>query len=227
VSVSHRGAIRQIPLRNGGSAGDYRFWRVEMRNPSSQTPTESLDGIFRSILMRSALSPTVAGIMIVAAIVQSDDRIVPSIELQSGPLTPGLVLGELREPIHQVRLLVDLSDGKGKGRGTLILDPNTPEFDEFGRHVGGLDTPYVKRKGGPLRPVELDCEIAFVKEEAVDQDTVGKWSLYRLRGPKLSSTLYVATLHSILEGGPARLVVIENEKVKSVVDLTRFGLVRP
>jgi hypothetical protein len=198
-----------------------------MRDPSSQTPIESLDGVFRSILMRSALFPAVAGIMIVAAIVQSDDRIVPSIELQSGPLTPGLVLGELREPIHQVRLLVDIKDGTGPGRATLILDPNTPEFDEFGRHVGGLDTPYVKRKGGPLRPVELNCEIAFVKEEAENQDPGGKWRLYRLRGPTLSSNLYVATLHSILEGGPARLIVMENGKARSVVDLTRFGLVPP
>jgi hypothetical protein len=177
--------------------------------------------------MRTTLFPAVAGLVVLVAIVQSDDRIAPSIELQSGPLTPGLVLTEIREPIHQVRLLIDIKDGKGPGRATLILDPNTPEFDEFGRHVGGLDTPYVKRKGGPRHPVELDCEIAFVKEEAENQDPGGKWRLHRLRGPRLSSNLYVATLHSILEGGPARLIVMENGKAKSVVDLTRFGLVLP
>jgi hypothetical protein len=177
--------------------------------------------------MRSTLLPAVAGIVVSVAIVQADDRINPSIELQSGPLTPGLVLTEIREPIHQVRLLVDIKDGTGPGRATLILDPNTPEFDEFGRHVGSLETPYVKQKGGPLRPVVLYCEIAFVKEEPKNQDTVGKWRLYRLRGSKLSSNLYVATLHSILEGGPARLIVIENGKAKSVVDLTRFGLLLP
>lgn len=177
--------------------------------------------------MRYAWIPSVAGIIVVAAIARSDDRIHPSIELQSRPLTPGLILAEMREPIHQVRLLIDIPNGKGTGRGTIIFDPNSPEFDEFGRHVGGLDTPYVKRKGGPLRPVELDCEITFVKEEAENQDPVGKWSLYRLRGPKLSSNLRVATLHSILEGGPARLIVLENDKVKSVIDLTRFGLVLP
>lgn len=177
--------------------------------------------------MRTALFLTMSGIVVISASVRSDDRINPIIELQSGALTPGLVLTEMREPIHQVRLLVDIPDGKGPGRGTLILDPNTPEFDEFGSHVGGLDTPYVKRKGGSLRPVELACEITFVKEEEANKDGVGKWFLYRLRGPKLSSNLYVATLHSILEGGPARLIVLENDKVKSVVDLIRFGLVLP
>src|SRR4051794_34996285 len=92
----------------------------------------------------------------------------PDVELQSAALTPGIVLGELREPIHQVRLIVAY-DGRGPGKGTLVLDPNAPEFDEFGEHVGGLDTPYVKRKGGPLRPLELECEIAFVKESADDR----------------------------------------------------------
>jgi hypothetical protein len=150
----------------------------------------------------------------------------PDVELQSAALTPGIVLGEMREPIHQVRLIVDY-DGKGPGKGKLVLDPNAPEFDEFGEHVGGLDTPYVKRKGGPLRPFELECEITFVKESADDKRGVGKWFLYRLSGPKLTSTLYVATRNSVLEGGPARLVVIEGGKVKSVVALTRFGLAIP
>ena len=177
--------------------------------------------------MRSALFLTVTCLATVSASVRSDDRIHPSMELQSGALTPGLVLTEIREPIHRYGSSSTSSTGRVRVREPCILDPNTPEFDEFGRHVGGLDTPYIKRKGGPLRPVELACEITFVKEEVENQDTVGKWRLYRLRGPKLSSDLYVATLHSILEGGPARLIVLENNKVKSVVGLTRFGLVLP
>ena len=173
--------------------------------------------------MRSLASLTAACLVIApsgAALAQ------PDVELQSAALTPGIVLGEMREPIHQVRLIVDY-DGKGPGKGKLVLDPNAPEFDEFGEHVGGLDTPYVKRKGGPLRPFELECEITFVKESADDKRGVGKWFLYRLSGPKLTSTLYVATRNSVLEGGPARLVVIEGGKVKSVVALTRFGLAIP
>jgi len=144
----------------------------------------------------------------------------PIMELQSEALTPGLVLGEMKEPIHQVRLLVDI-DGNGPGRGTLVLDPNTPEFDDFGRLVGGIVTPQVSgNKRGPLRTVELTCDITFVKEGP------DKWLLFRLTGPKITSTLFVATRGSILEGGPARLVVID-KKVKSVVDMTRYGLAIP
>jgi len=168
--------------------------------------------------MRVALAATCL------AIISAAEPIDPIMELQSGALTPGLVLGEMRGPIHQVRLLVDI-DGRGPGRGMLILDPNTPEFDEFGTHIGGLDTPYVKKKGGPLRPVELECEITFVKEGP--HNGVGKWLLFRIKGPKITSTLFVSTLGSILEGGPARLLVVDDKKVKSVVDLTRFGLVVP
>lgn len=150
----------------------------------------------------------------------------PIMELQSAALTPGIVLPEMKGPIHQVRLLVDI-DGRGPGRGTLVFDPNLPEFDEFGTHVGGLNTPYVKRKGGPLRPVELACVIEFVKEGPDSQDGTGKWLLFRLSAPKLRSNLFVSTRGPMLEGGPARLLVVIDGKVRSVVDMTRFGLALP
>lgn len=156
----------------------------------------------------------------------ADEPVKPIMELQSKALTPGIVLAEARGPTHQVRLLVDI-DGNGPGKGTLILDPNTPEFDEFGEHVGGLDTPYVRRKGGPLPTVALACAITFVKE-AGQPDTVGRtWRLFRVTGPKIASTLFVATQGPILEGGPARLLIVEDGQVKSVIEMTRFGLVVP
>jgi hypothetical protein len=144
--------------------------------------------------------------------------ITPNIELQSGPLTPPLVLDESQRPVHQVRLVVD-SDGK---RGTLILDPNVPEFDEFGAHIGGLQTPYVRTKGGPLPMRELGCVIEFVKAGRE------KWLLFRLTGAKITSPLLVATRGPILDAGPARLLVLGGDKrVKTVIDLTRYGLVLP
>jgi hypothetical protein len=144
--------------------------------------------------------------------------ITPNIELQSGPLTPPLLLGESQRPVHQVRLIVD-GDGR---RGTLILDPNVPEFDEFGTHIGGLQTPYVRAKGGPLSTMELGCVIEFVKAGRE------KWLLFRLRGAKITSPLLVATRGPILDAGPARLLVLGGDKrVKSVIDLTRYGLVLP
>ena len=42
----------------------------------------------------------------------ADGPITPNVELQSEPLTPGLVLDESRRPIHQIRLLAEV-DGKG------------------------------------------------------------------------------------------------------------------
>jgi T5SS/PEP-CTERM-associated repeat protein/autotransporter-associated beta strand protein len=144
--------------------------------------------------------------------------IAPNIELQSGPLTPALVLGESRRPVHQIRLLLD-HDGK---RGTLILDPNVPEFDEFGAHRGGLQTPNVRSKPGPLPAVELPCDIEFVKPGPE------KSLLFRLTGAKITSPLRVATRGPILDAGPARLLVLGRDKrVNTVIDMTRYGLVVP
>ena len=85
----------------------------------------------------------------------ADEPIVPLIELQSEALTPGLVLDECPRRIHQVRIVVDAK----LERGTLILDPNVPEFDEFGELTGGILTPQARGQAGPLKAVELACEI--------------------------------------------------------------------
>jgi hypothetical protein len=141
-----------------------------------------------------------------------------NVELQSGPLTPGLVLDESRRPVHQVRLLVE-AEGRS---GTLVLDPNIPEFDEFGGLVGGIQTPQVGRKGGALPAVELRCVVEPVKTGP------DRWLLFRLRGPKITSSLCLATRGHVGEGGPARLLVLGADKrVKTVVELTQYGLVVP
>lgn len=51
--------------------------------------------------------------------------IAATIELQSGPLTPGLMLKECPRVVHRVRILID----ELRQRGTLVLDSNDPEFD--------------------------------------------------------------------------------------------------
>ena len=82
-----------------------------------------------------------------------EELIAPLIELQSGPLTPGLTLAESPRPIHQVRLVVDADLKSGK----LILDGNRPEFDKFGDLISGLQSPYVRAhgKGDAKLTVEL------------------------------------------------------------------------
>ncbi len=171
----------------------------------------------------STFAPTFA-VTLVACVsfasghLEDDQSITPLIELQSGPLTPGLVIKESPRPIHQVRLVVDAA----LTRGTLFLDGNHPEFDEFGELVGGIQTPQVGAKGKPALILELGCTIELVKEGPK------KWRLYRISGPKIGTPLRIATRGSIADGGPARLVVLGPDgKAKAVVKCTRYGLVVP
>lgn len=142
------------------------------------------------------------------------EPITPIIELRSGPLTPGLELDECPRPIHLIRVLVDAK----LGRGTLVLDGNEPEFNEF----GGIQDPQEPGQGDSQLVVEIDCTIELVKE---GQE---KWRLYRISGPKMRTPLRIATRGSLADGGPARLIVLgPGDKVKAVVQCTRYGLVIP
>ena len=153
-----------------------------------------------------------------SAQLKDDKPFAPLIELQSGPLTPGLVLEESPRPIHQIRLVVDAT----LKRGILILDGNHPEFNEFGELVGGIQTPHVRAKGKATLILEFGCSIELVKEGPK------KWRLYRIDGPKLSTTLRIATRGHMADGGPARLVVLgPDDKARAVVECSRYGLVIP
>lgn len=149
-----------------------------------------------------------------------EDLFHPFIELQSGPLTPGLTLPECPRPIHLLRFVLD-ADLK---RGKLILDGNQPEFDLFGDLISGLDTPYVRvgGKGDSKLIWEIACSIELVKERP------DKWRLYRIHGRDLRTSLRVSTRGSIADGGPARLVILDpDEKVTAVVECVRYGLAIP
>lgn len=165
--------------------------------------------------MRRTVVLTVACFALVSSGAGADG---PIIELQTEALTPGLVLEESERPVHQVRLLVD-NDG---GHGTLILDPNVPQFDEFGGLIGGVQTPQARGKGGGLPTVQLRCAIELVKSGEE------KWLLFRLRGEKITSPLLIATRGPILDAGPARVLVLGGDKkVRTVIAMTRYGLVVP
>ena len=161
-----------------------------------------------------------AFVSLVNAQTPDDPPIDPFIELQSGPLTPGLVLDESPRPVHQIRLIVDPTFR----RGTLILDSNLPEFDEFGELVGGIDTPQVRDadKGDKKFALEFRCTIETFKEGPEN------WRLYRIDGPKLRTFIRIAAKGSIDDGGPVRLIVLgPDAKAKAVVACTRYGLVVP
>jgi hypothetical protein len=139
-------------------------------------------------------------------------------ELQTDALVPALEFRESKRPVHQVRLLVD-GDGK---HGTLILDPNIPEFDDFGELMGGVQTPYARGKGGPLPRIELRCGIELVKGND------DRWLLFRIKDDKIATRVMIATRGPILDSGPARLLVLGNDrKVKAVISMSRYGIAVP
>ena len=167
----------------------------------------------RTLLANGAIM-LAACLSVASAQLNADDPITPIIELRSRPLTPGLVLDECPRPIHQIRFLVDAK----LARGRLVLDGNKLEFNEF----GGIQTPQVPGKGDPRLVAQLDCNIELIKEGPE------KWRLYRISGPKIRTPVRIATKGSIADGGPARLVVLgSGDKVKAVVQCTRYGLVIP
>ena len=168
--------------------------------------------------MRHLRCLTTVCLALISSGAKAQEPVKPNIELQSGPLTPAVILEESRRPVHQVRLLVE-SDAK---HGTLILDPNVPVFDEFGDLVGGIVTPQSGGKHGVQPAFELRCVIEFLKEGRE------KWLLFRLTGAKITSPILIATRGPILDAGPARFLVLgDDKKVKTVIDLTRYGLLVP
>lgn len=157
-----------------------------------------------------------AGCLVASA--QVDQAITPMIELQSGPLMPGLVLDECPRPIHQIRVVVDAK----LNRGMLVLDGNEPEFNEFGELVGGIQTPQVRGQGDSQLVVQWGCMIELLKEGPEE------WRLYRISGGKIRTPLRIATRGPIADSGPSRLIVLSlDNKVKAVVQCTRYGLVIP
>jgi hypothetical protein len=149
-----------------------------------------------------------------------DPPIKPFIELQSGPLTPGIEIEESPQPVHQIRLILDAT----LSRGTLILDGNQPVFDELGELIGGIDTPQIREadKGDRKNVVEIPCAIAFVK------DGPKPWRLYRIDGPKIQTPIRIATRGNLADGGPVRIIILgPDKKAKTVVNCTRYGLVVP
>jgi hypothetical protein len=147
----------------------------------------------------------------------------PSVEFQSEALTPALTLPESAAPITQVRLLADVGR-PGISRGVLVLEANTPLFDEYGALKGGLVTPQTDGKRGPLPGIKLECEIELVKAGQGEQD----WYLYRLASREFKSKVMLATRGRVTTAGPARLLVQgKDDKIETVIALTRYGLVEP
>jgi hypothetical protein len=136
--------------------------------------------------MRRELLLTAALAILAPAATTAAQPEMATVELHSGVLAPGLPLAESDKGVYEVRLTAKV-DKKGEGKGVLVLEPNAPQFDDFG----------FVTTGGPLPLVTLECTLKFVKKETY-QWRVGRvrqeeWLLFAIQGPKIISALFLAT----------------------------------
>ncbi len=132
----------------------------------------------------------------------------PGVVLRSARAAPGVPLAEVKASVCAVRLELDAA-GKGDSwTGKLVLDPNTPHLDEFGDRVTGREADNVARTPPPWAPaVTLDCTLEFVRAGFVPRvnESATRRSVYRVKGPKITSPLFFVTAGPGLTSG--RLLV--------------------
>lgn len=144
-----------------------------------------------------------------------------SVKLRSGYFSPGLTLPESKSPIHEINLDVQV-DAKGEGKGKLELLLTAANYDEYGDAVTGRETDGVNRNRltGFIAPIVLECTIEFVKAGFVARvNEAGiKRTIFRVKGPKIESALFVATEGPGLTSGRF-LVHGKNDRVEHVIPL--------
>jgi hypothetical protein len=145
-----------------------------------------------------------------------------TLELESRLIHPGLPLAESDKWVFGVFLKAEVVK-KGSGRGTLVLEPNAPSFDEFN----------FRTTNSTLPPVRLECTVNLVKTHtfvkshqrlgAVRADSwEEEWRLYQIQGPKITSRLFLAMrAKSPTHPDPSYRLLIHDKdgKVKYAVDV--------
>jgi hypothetical protein len=148
----------------------------------------------------------------------------PTIVLYSAHFSPGVPLPELKQPVYAVRLEATVN-AKGEGKGVLILTVTPPNYDEYGDLVTGRETDLKNRPplAKELPPVTLQCQIELEKKGWVGRvnEAPVERSLFRLTGPKIGSTLYVATPGPGLWAGRF-LVYGKHDRAEYVVEMNAF-----
>lgn len=147
--------------------------------------------------------------------------------LMSAVFSPGIPLAETRHPAHGFTLSVD-SNARGEGAGKLTLNLTPPNYDEYGDFVTGRETDSVDRsRNNAIPPLELDCAVEFVKAGSIgriNQPPITR-SLFCIKGPKITSTLFFATGGPGLKSGRL-LVQGKDQRVEYAVDLNEVRPVR-
>ncbi len=142
------------------------------------------------------------------------------VRLTSSYFSPGLRLPESQHPVYQVLIWANVN-AKGEGKGQIDLFTTPPNYDEFGDPVTGRE---VDGKARPVRNVHptisLDCTIEYERSGAIGRVNEGavNRSVFRIKGPKITSPLCIATTGPGLTTG--RLLVLDGDKrVEHVVEL--------
>lgn len=153
---------------------------------------------------------------IIRAIAAQKTRVV-----LTSSLSHGLPLAESKHPVHSISIEAQVN-AKGEGKGKITLHLTAPNYDEYGDFVIGNEVDGVNRSQRNQRPpVVLDCAIEFVKAGfvgRVNEPSVNR-SLFRIKGQKTTSSLFVATQGPGLTSG--RLLVLgKDQRVDYVLDLT-------
>jgi hypothetical protein len=143
--------------------------------------------------------------------------------LRSGFICPGLPLPENKHAIYSIGLDATVN-AKGEGKGTLTLHVTPPNYDEYGDFVTNTEVDQVDRKGPDHIPaLALECKIELIKEGWIGRVNTPptKRSVFSLEGPKIRSTLFLATTGPGLTSGRL-LVQGKNQRPEYVVELTEL-----
>ena len=155
------------------------------------------------------------------------DEQARAVDLYSGNVVPGLPLSiqDKYFSYYGFHLIGSLKPSSG-GSAVLELNPNVPSYDEFGYISQNNELPMTK----------LDCTFKFVKKGRVKiqvgrriaaEEKEIEWTLFEIKGPKITSKLFLAM--QLDETNPSgRLLVHDNQgKVKNVVEFYSPGLPEP
>lgn len=142
------------------------------------------------------------------------------VTLSSAYFSHGLPLVESKYPICSINITAQVNV-KGEGKGKIELTVTPPNYDEFGDLVTGTEVDRKDRTQRNERPaIALDCTIEFVKTGSVGRVNTPTvtYLLFRIKGPKITSALMVATQGPGLTSG--RLLVLGKDgRVEHVVEL--------
>ncbi len=141
--------------------------------------------------------------------------------LESGLIHPGWPLAESTKGVFGIALVAEVVKGRF-GRGTLVLEPNVPIFDDFGFRTTDSTRPFIR----------LECTLNLVKRRRIRRrsgqgvEVVSheeEWLLYKVQGPKITSRLFLAkrTTSPAVSDPAYRLLVHDKEgKVQYAVDIS-------